>query len=205
MDKNTLLKHLTAWIVVPLMIIGISFAVARCTPPSVAMETHVSPPRPLTIAATPSIETTSASLEATTSPRKPTPVAKPEPSPKPTPPPAPAPTPSDPTPPAPAPAPAPAATGGARTVTATGYCSCAACCGKSDGITASGARASWGTIAAPKTYAFGSRFTISGLSGTFTVQDRGGAISGNRIDIWFPSHAEALRWGRRTVTLTPVN
>jgi 3D (Asp-Asp-Asp) domain-containing protein len=196
---RAIMRHLIAWVIVPLMILGISFTVARCAPPSVALETTINPPRPLSVAATPSVETISASLEATASPRKPTPVAKPEPSPKPTPAPAPTPTTSDPT------LPAPAATGGARTVTATGYCSCAACCGKSDGITASGARAAWGTIAAPKTYAFGSRFTISGLSGTFTVQDRGGAISGNRIDIWFPSHAEALRWGRRTVTLTPVN
>lgn len=195
------MRHLIAWLIVPLMILGVSFGVARCAPPSVALETTINPPRSLTIAATPSIETTATSLEATTSLRTPTPVAKPEPSPKPTPAPAPAstPTPRDPTP------PAPRTTDGARTVTATGYCSCAACCGKSDGITASGARAAWGTIAAPKTYAFGSRFTISGLSGTFTVQDRGGAISGNRIDIWFPSHAEALKWGRRTVTLTPVS
>ena len=176
------MRHLIAWVIFPLVILGVSFAVARCAPPSVALETHVSPPRPLSVAATPSVETTPDALVVAAQPRKPTPVAKPRPT-----------------------TPAPAATGGARIVTATGYCSCAACCGKSDGITASGARAAWGTIAAPKTYAFGSRFTISGLSGTFTVQDRGGAISGNRIDIWFPSHAEALRWGRRTVTLTPVN
>ena len=190
------MRHLIAWVIVPLMILGVSFTVARCVPPSVAVETQVSPPRPLSVVATPSVETTPDALVVTAQPRKPTPVAKPRPT---TPAPAPAPAPT------PAPAPAPAATGGARTVTATGYCSCAACCGKSDGITAHGTRAAWGTIAAPKTYAFGSRFTISGLSGTFTVQDRGGAISGNRIDIWFPSHTEALRWGRRTVTLTPVN
>ena len=89
-------------------------------------------------------------------------------------------------------------------VRATGYCSCVKCCGKSNGITASGAVAAWGTIAAPKGYAFGSTFTIPELGGTFTVQDRGGAIQGNRIDIWFPTHQQALAWGVRTVTLVPV-
>lgn len=91
-----------------------------------------------------------------------------------------------------------------RTVTATGYCSCAVCCGKEDGVTASGARCHWGTIAAPRGWSFGSRYTIGGLSGVFTVEDRGGSISGNRIDIWFPSHTEALSWGRRTVTITAI-
>ena len=93
---------------------------------------------------------------------------------------------------------------GTRTVTATGYCSCATCCGKSDGVTASDTSCHWGTIAAPRGWAFGSRYTIEGLSGVFTVEDRSGSISGNRIDIWFPTHAEALAWGRRTVTLTEV-
>ena len=60
----------------------------------------------------------------------------------------------------------------------TGYCSCAACCGKTTGITASGTRATAGrTIAA--------------------VEDRGGAIRGNRIDLYFSSHSEALAWGVR--------
>ena len=89
-------------------------------------------------------------------------------------------------------------------VRATGYCSCVKCCGKSNGITASGAVAAWGTIAAPKGYTFGSTFTIPELGGTFTVQDRGGAIQGNRIDIWFPTHEQAIDWGVRTVTLVPV-
>lgn len=91
-------------------------------------------------------------------------------------------------------------TSGTLTMVATGYCSCAKCCGKSNGITASGAKAAWGTIAAPRSFSFGTKMLISELPGTtFTVQDRGGAITGNRIDIWFPSHAEALAWGRRTI------
>ena len=80
----------------------------------------------------------------------------------------------------------------------TAYCACAACCGKSDGITASGARATAGrTIAAPRTYAFGTEIEIDG--NVYVVEDRGGAIKGNRIDIFFDSHSAANQYGRRTV------
>ena len=92
---------------------------------------------------------------------------------------------------------------GTLTIVATGYCNCAACCGKETGITASGVRTSWGTIAAPKGWAFGTQLTIAEIPGVvFTVRDRGGAINGNRIDIWFPSHQEALNWGKRTIHVT---
>lgn len=79
----------------------------------------------------------------------------------------------------------------------TGYCSCSRCCGKSTGITASGTVATAGrTIAADTSqFAFGSKLVINGH--TYTVEDRGGAIRGNRIDIFFSSHAKALEWGVR--------
>ena len=32
---------------------------------------------------------------------------------------------------------------------------------------------------------------------TYTVQDTGGAIAGNRLDLYFDSHEDALRWGVR--------
>lgn len=80
----------------------------------------------------------------------------------------------------------------------TAYCACAKCCGKSDGITASGTYATQGrTIAAPSTYAFGTEIEING--NVYVVEDRGGAIKGNRIDIFFDSHSEANNYGRRTV------
>lgn len=112
--------------------------------------------------------------------------------------------------PTPAPKPTPqTASAGAKsiTVSATAYCSCSKCCGKSNGITASGAKASWGTLAADtKKFPFGTQFTIAGYGDkVFTVQDRGGAIKGNKIDIWFPTHAEALKFGRRNITVTRVN
>ena len=76
----------------------------------------------------------------------------------------------------------------------TAYCACMQCCGKTNGITASGTHATANrTIATPSTFPFGTKVLINGI--TDTVEDRGGAIQGNRIDIYMDSHAEALRFG----------
>jgi 3D (Asp-Asp-Asp) domain-containing protein len=84
------------------------------------------------------------------------------------------------------------------TYVTTAYCGCSRCCGKSDGITASGTYATQGrTIAAPSTFAFGTELIIDGH--TYVVEDRGGSINGNRLDIYFDSHQEALDYGRKTV------
>lgn len=79
----------------------------------------------------------------------------------------------------------------------TAYCHCVKCCGKSNGITASGVKAVEGvTIAADtKVLPFGTKVIIDG--NTYTVQDRGGAIRGNRIDIYFNSHEKALQYGKQ--------
>lgn len=78
----------------------------------------------------------------------------------------------------------------------TAYCPCAKCCGKTNGITAMGTRATAGrTVAASSKFAFGTKLNINGH--TYTVEDRGGAINGNKIDIFVGSHAEALAWGVR--------
>lgn len=85
-------------------------------------------------------------------------------------------------------------TGTTKIFKVTAYCSCAKCCGKTTGITASGTRATSGrTIAASGQFAFGTKLLINGQE--YTVEDRGGAIQGNRIDIYMDSHAEALAWG----------
>ena len=76
----------------------------------------------------------------------------------------------------------------------TAYCSCAKCCGKTNGITSSGKKATAGhTVAAPAKFAIGTKLSINGK--VYTVEDRGGAITGNKIDIYMNSHAEALAWG----------
>ena len=86
----------------------------------------------------------------------------------------------------------------------TAYCPCAKCCGKTNGRTASGTTATAGrTVAASSKFAFGTKLNIGGH--VYTVEDRGGAISGNKIDIFVNSHAEALQWGVRYLNVSVVN
>ena len=94
---------------------------------------------------------------------------------------------------------------------ATAYCSCEKCCDKdpSDkwyGITATGKRARWGTVAVDKrVIKLGSRLRIKGYPDTiFRAEDVGGAIKGNRIDVWFPSHREALKFGVQKIVVQRV-
>lgn len=89
-----------------------------------------------------------------------------------------------------------AATAGTQVYKITAYCPCAKCCGKATGRTAMGTKATAGrTIAASGKFAFGTKLNINGH--VYTVEDRGGAINGNKIDIFVNSHAEALAWGVR--------
>lgn len=86
----------------------------------------------------------------------------------------------------------------------TAYCSCSKCCGKATGRTASGTRATAGrTIAAPSKFAFGTKLSLNGK--VYVVEDRGGAIRGNKIDLYVNSHAEALAWGVRYLPVSVVN
>lgn len=72
----------------------------------------------------------------------------------------------------------------------TFYCPCAECCGKSDGITASGVAAKADhTVAA--SLPFGTRLMIDGEE--YVVEDRG--VSGMCVDIFVNSHDEALQRG----------
>lgn len=77
----------------------------------------------------------------------------------------------------------------------TAYCACSRCCGKCDGITATGTKATAGrTIAVdPSKIPYGTEVIIYGH--TYIAEDCGGAINGNKIDIFFNSHAEALKFG----------
>ena len=86
----------------------------------------------------------------------------------------------------------------------TAYCSCAQCCGKTNGITSSGTKATANhTIAASTQFAMGTKLKINGI--VYTVEDRGGAISGNRIDIYMDSHSQALAWGVRYLNVELVD
>lgn len=65
------------------------------------------------------------------------------------------------------------------------------------GITASGKRVAVGMIAADTTVLpFGTKVYIEGM-GIYTVEDTGGAIKGNCIDIYMPNLNDAIKFGRQ--------
>ncbi len=87
----------------------------------------------------------------------------------------------------------------------TAYCPCSKCCGKyANGITAMGTTAKAGrTVAAPSRFSFGTKLLINGKE--YVVEDRGGAIKGNRIDMYVNSHSEALAWGVKYLAVKVVD
>ena len=83
---------------------------------------------------------------------------------------------------------------GTITVTATGY--------SLTGHTSTGLPVGYGVVAVdPAVIPLGSRLSIPGY-GEGVAADTGGGVSGYSIDLWFPSLADALAWGRRTVTIS---
>ncbi len=108
-----------------------------------------------------------------------------------------------------------------ETIVVTGYCDCGKCCGwerswwrlgmpvysygpqkgqrKRVGITSTGTETRHGTAAVDKKrYPYGTVFYVPGY-GYARGEDAGGAIKDAHIDLWFPSHNAALKWGRRTM------
>ncbi|MBC5799779.1 MAG: G5 domain-containing protein [Candidatus Eremiobacteraeota bacterium] len=81
---------------------------------------------------------------------------------------------------------------------ATGYTAgCAGC----SGVTASGYRAGFGIIAVdPNIIPLGTHLFVPGY-GRAIAGDTGGAIHGNRVDLGFDTLADAMRFGRRPVTV----
>lgn len=92
-------------------------------------------------------------------------------------------------------------------VTITHYDICKQCCGKVDGITASGTHATpYSTVAVdPSVIPLGAELLVDYGDGAglrrYRAEDTGGAIKGNRIDLCVSSHAEALQLGKRTATV----
>ena len=79
------------------------------------------------------------------------------------------------------------------TVTAYAYCY--------HSRTSSGTMANTGTVAVdPRIIPIGTKLYIPGY-GWGKALDKGSAIKGNKIDIWFPSVRECLNWGIRKVKI----
>ena len=80
----------------------------------------------------------------------------------------------------------------------TGYCSCTICCGeKEERLTKSETvpRASHTVAADPSVIPLGTRIVIDDV--VYTMEDTGKAVEGMRLDIFFDSHEEAVRYGRK--------
>jgi 3D (Asp-Asp-Asp) domain-containing protein len=65
-------------------------------------------------------------------------------------------------------------------------------------VTASGVIATQGrTIAMDNRFPFGTLVKIEGFDNIFVVQDRGGKIKGNRVDVYFDSVEDAIKFGKQ--------
>ncbi|HHW57462.1 MAG TPA: DUF348 domain-containing protein [Clostridia bacterium] len=91
-----------------------------------------------------------------------------------------------------------------KTMIATAYDSSEDSTGKKPGdpdygITATGMKATRGVIAVdPRVIPLGTRLYVEGY-GFGIAADTGGAIKGNIIDVYFPTHEEVQKWGKRYV------
>jgi len=93
----------------------------------------------------------------------------------------------------------------------TAYCPCKKCCGSNAiGLTASGRNVRYNDgrfVAADSKFKFGAKLIIPGYHSDKPVEvlDRGGAIKGDKLDVFFPTHQEAIAWGRKTIPVTVLN
>ena len=94
--------------------------------------------------------------------------------------------------------------------TLSAYCSCVDCCGKNDGITATGAKVQQGVTVAvdPSIIPYGTTIVINGDE--YIAQDTLARhiidrYNGRIIDVYFDSHAEALQFGLQTAEVYVKN
>ena len=91
-------------------------------------------------------------------------------------------------------------------VTVTHYDCCVECCGKTDGITASGVRATPGVTVAvdPAVIPLGADVLVDygdGILHYYRADDTGSGVVGNCIDLCVADHQTAVQLGRRTATV----
>ena len=68
--------------------------------------------------------------------------------------------------------------------------------------TSAGQKPVWGTIAVdPKIIPYGTKVYIPQFGRTFIANNTGGAIKGNKIDIFMNTKKECYNWGRRTIEI----
>lgn len=91
------------------------------------------------------------------------------------------------------------------------YCPCPLCCGQWGGgtenkTTSIGVGAYQGnTIAVdPSVIPYGTKLYLEGV-GTFIASDCGGAIKGNKLDVYVVSHSEGLKFGRKKLNVYRIN
>ena len=93
--------------------------------------------------------------------------------------------------------------GGTFSVIATGYCGCAICNYPYGGQPAyNGQPLAYGVVAVdPSVIPMNTRLYIEGY-GEAIAADQGNAIKGYHIDLYFPTHQQALDWGVKRVNVT---
>ena len=75
-----------------------------------------------------------------------------------------------------------------------------------DSITSTGKKPKWGTIAVdPKVIPYVTKVYIPQFNKTFIAEDCGGAIKGNKIDIFMNDESSVYNWGRKTIDIYIVN
>ena len=72
--------------------------------------------------------------------------------------------------------------------------------------TSTGQKPVWGTIAVdPKVIPYGTKVYIPAFDQVFVANNTGGAIKGNKIDIFMNSRSECYNWGRKTIEIQILN
>lgn len=82
----------------------------------------------------------------------------------------------------------------------TAYCPCHKCSGRWGRMTSTGTTAKQGrTIAVdPKVIPYGTKLHLKGI-GKYTAEDCGAKIKGNKLDVYFDNHEDAVNFGVQTV------
>lgn len=93
--------------------------------------------------------------------------------------------------------------GGSFSIIATGYCSCDKCNYPYGGQPAyNGQPLSYGVVAVdPSVIPMNTKLYVEGY-GEAIAADQGNAIKGYHIDLYFPSHQQALDWGIKRINVT---